>query len=305
LRDAINFAPPAKSGEEQTAMRTAQELYDETPKSDATTTEPKREVSEPVVEQAAVEPKPSETPAETKPTQPVAAAVEKTDDDSEQEHVPGDLEGLKKALAAARGDKRKARKQWQETERKLAELEGKISVYQQGAQPKADEPPKPAVPDLDDLTLFDPKALKSFIEYQVKSGVSTVEAKQFARGRALAKDRHPDFDEFEAEFIKAVEKNPTLGDNADNSPDPAEYAYKMGKQLREMQGINSIDDLREKIRAEERAKIQAELTQAQPAAPQVSGILQIPKSLASIRGTGVGVKPEWRPHTAEQLYDQR
>ena len=69
-------------------------------------------------------------------------------DETEDEHVPDDLDGIKRALAAARGDKRKARKKWQETEQQLAELRGKLAVYQQGQRPMPGQPqPQQATPE--------------------------------------------------------------------------------------------------------------------------------------------------------------
>lgn len=288
--------------------RTAEELYDQ-PSSEPKAEEPEREAPAPEASAKPVETPASEKPAGEKPeAQQVAKPVEKAEDESDQEHVPDDLDGLKRALAAARGDKRKARKSWQETERKLAELEGKLAVYQQhGVQPRQSQEPQPTpqAPDLDDLNIFDPKAIKGFVEHQIARGVGTVEQRWFERNRSAARERHPDFDDLEKDFLEAVKFNPGLGDQADNSPDPAEFAYKTAKTLREMRGVNSMDDLKAKIRAELEAEIKAAQGQQVPQAPipQTPAKPQIPKSLASVRGTGVGIKPEWRPHTADELYN--
>lgn len=297
-------------------MRSAEELYDGEIKApeptDTTASDSRGETgNEPVVETKTEGEKPK---VETKTTDEVAF-----EDDAEAK--PVDLSGYERALDAARGDKRKARKLWQEAKAKLAEevakarSEAESAAYQRAVaqfaqQQRHQQQPQttsPVVPDLNDTNFFDPDAVKAFVAHQVKSGVATVEQAWFQRNIAAAKERHTDFDEFEAEFKKAVATNPHLGVQADNAPDPAEFAYRTGKTLREMQGVGTIDEFRAKIAAEERAKILAEQVQ-QP--PTTQSILQapaikppLPKSLASVRGTGVGIKPEWSPHTAEQLYD--
>ena len=79
-------------------------------------------------------PEPAEAKkADAKPKQEAKPAVGDDDDESDKLE-PRDLEGFKKALAAARGDKRKERKKWQEAERKLAEFEGRHRALEQMQQ---------------------------------------------------------------------------------------------------------------------------------------------------------------------------
>jgi len=292
-------------------MRTAAELYDGEVKATEPAASPASESrSEPKPEPAAEANPEGEKPAvEAQPADEVAF-----DDDAETK--PVDVSGYERALDAARGDKRKAKKLWQEAKSKIVEevararKEAEYEAYQKAVAqftarpPEQTAPPAPIVPDLNDTNFFDPIAVKAFVAHQVKSGVGAVEAQWFQRNVAAARERHADFDEFEGEFKRAIAANPQLGMQADASHDPAEFAYRTGKTLREMQGVGSLDELRTKIAAEERAKILAEQTPPTPqlSSPQLPKPV-IPKSLASVRGTGLGVKPEWSPHTAEQLYD--
>lgn len=293
--------------------RSTEDVFGNRPSSDEST-DPVRDAPE-----SASAPEPKVEPVATKEPEQIAKPTEKVDDEVEQEHTPDDLDGLKKALAASRGDKRKARKQWQETERKLAELQGQLAVYkQQGIQPAAAPvaTPEPKQPDLDDLNLFDPAAVKEFIRHEAERiADQRVERRPrwwYEQDKAATKERHPDFDEHFAEFKKAADANPALWEQVEAANSPGEFIYKTGKTLREMQGVESIDDLREKIRAEERVKIESELgVQRQPSNPQVQvsqapARPQIPKSLASIPGRGLGASPTWRgPRQTEDIFGSR
>jgi phage shock protein A len=287
-------------------IKTAQELYDEP--TEKPEVEPAREApvetkADPVATPESVK------PADVKPVDsPPVKAAEKVDDDGEQDHVPDDLDGLKKALAAARGDKRKARKQWQETERKLAELQGQISVYKQTGAPKEPEPQQPVGPDITEEEFWGqgPAAIKKYFDAREQRIFERLREEKIHTSVAAARQKYADFNDNCKAFDDACKANPQLWQQAINDSDPGEFAYRNGKVLLEMQGINSLDELEQKIEARVREKIAAEQTSEpaiQATIPQTPVKPQIPKSLASVRGTGLGVKPEWSPHTAEQLYN--
>lgn len=288
-------------------MRTAAELYDGDSSSETTNTEPVREAQSSEVVTPKVE---TTEKVEVKPAEQIAKPVEQTEDESQDVHVPDDLEGLKKALSASRGDKRKERKKWQETERQLAELKGRLAVYQQHvAQPKVEPmaPKMPEVPDLNESNFFDPNEQKKYIDYQRVTLKQELDRQFQDRSERAARKRHEDFDSVVNEFVTAAKNNPNLWKQFAEDDDPGEYAYQIGKQLKDFQGVSSIADYEAKIEARVRAKIAAESNQQptptqQVAAPQMPKP-PLPKSIASVRGTGLGVKPEWSPHTPEQLYD--
>ena len=236
-------------------------------------------------------PEPAKTKAE--PKDPAATVG---DDDSDDGPMPADLSGFKRALAATRGDKRKARKSWQEAERKLAVLEGELNVLRR--QPQRGEPEsRPAAPSREDLEnkyWEDPVA---FTQSLVRRSVPDVDAVS-VRNRAdiseyYARQSHADYDEQLAWFRERVAKDPTLMQGIFESPAPAEALYSRVKTLREREEFEKDP---EAWREAERSKIRAELD-ADPSGTteqrQAPARTTIPKSLAGVRGNGAGVKSQW------------
>lgn len=254
--------------------------------------------------------KASESEPEKVAANPAKAATENVKveahngDDEEQEHVPDDLAGLKRALAAARGDKRKARKQWQETERAMAELRGRLSAMEQPRTPAA-QPKQPQPIDLNDETFFGqgPAAVKAYVEHQIRTVRDEQRAQRLSYSEAAARERHQDFQEVFSDFQKFAQSQPHLWQQMEASHDPGEFVYRTGKTFRELQGVNNIEDLRQKIEAEVRAKLQAEQSQ-QPAHQNQTPTP--PRSIASARGTGSAASPQWTgPRAMEEILSSR
>jgi hypothetical protein len=218
---------------------------------------------------------------------PSPAATAGDDDDSEDGTAPTDLEGFKKALAAARGDKRKARKKWQETEQRYAEIVGEVKALRaQMQRPQTQAPPaaeekKPGFWESEPEQFIDGR-LQTFEQRQQERFIETE--------RRVMRRTVPDYPEAEQAFIKAAQSNPDLVERFRRAPDPVGYAYETGKQLMAIDkyGATTLDELKEKVRAEVMAEMNADRSEQRTATAK-----PIPKSIASARGSGAGVKPAW------------
>lgn len=77
---------------------------------------------------------------------------------------------------------------------------------------------------------------------------------------AGAQSRHEDYDVMEKAFADAAKDNPALIDQMWADPDPAEYAYKTGKQFTQLNQFGGdLDSMRAQMRAEVRKELEAEL----------------------------------------------
>lgn len=240
----------------------------------------------------------SETPA-PEPVKAVAKA-EKPEpqqaqgDEAEDEGPdPVDVAGYKKALAAARGDKRKARKAWQEAERKLAHLEGQITALQQQRQQV--KPVEEAKPDDPDTDFFGNPV--GFVTKQVGSVQQQIEQAMFQQRLAISirtmREKHQDFGQAESAFMQAAQKDPRLVEQLRAHEFPAEFAYQIGKLHLEAAEIGGdIGAWKERERQRIRDELQAEMGGAQPQHKPAAKPIP-PKSIASARGTGAGVTQQW------------
>jgi hypothetical protein len=189
---------------------------------------------------------------------------------------------LRKSLRASRGDKKTLRQQQQETERKLAMLEGHLQALQQQrvSAPRSEEP-KPE--DLEAEFWKDPTG---FVRKLAQDGVPNVKTEltkaKIHLSENYARKQHPDYDEKLAAYSEAARQNPAMLMQLEHHPDPAEFAYQVGAKIlfdREIGGDPNAwrERERERIRAE-LAGEQTSDTGRRPAAP--------PKSIAGARGSG-------------------
>lgn len=234
---------------------------------------------------------PARPAAETKQSEAVPAQKAGDDDDADEGAVPGDLDGLKRALAAARGDKRKARKKWQETERQLAELSGKLSVLEQQRHVAA-QPQKPK--EDDDLAFFEKPG--AAVDGRIERALSAATAQQrreFALGvRETVKAQFSDFEDAERQFFEVMKNDQGLAARFHATPPHAQpmFAYQTGKTLKRLEGVTSVDELEAKLRKEIEAEFAAKTTTTSTQAPARP---TPPKSIAGARGSGVGVQQAW------------
>jgi|WetSurMetagenome_2_1015567.scaffolds.fasta_scaffold40789_1 hypothetical protein len=268
-----------------------------------------------------LEAKPVQAPSiEAKPDKVVTAQAAEAPE-GEDEAVPDDLGGLKRALAAARGDKRKARKlnheieqRVHETERQLAEYKGREAAYERMRQQSAmaqsrPEPEKPKPVDLtdDDLYQHGSAPIKAYIERRVleaqadyTSRVQESETRFQRLSKALARQRHSDYDATVNVFLPTAD----VVQKVLNSDDPAEQLYQYAKTFNELKDVNTIEDYNAKIEAALRTKIEAEMAAKYQPAPSHQAVPKspIPQSLAGARGNGIGKPAGWAgPRTIKEI----
>ena len=98
----------------------------------------------------------------------------------------------------------------------------------------------------------------------------------------MARQTHSDFEEMKAEFVKMMQDNPVLQQQALADPHPWQKAYQIAKNARTMQelGATDIQTLEAKIREQILAEQQAQ----QPAAPRIPPSLSTTRSVSSRNG---------------------
>lgn len=216
----------------------------------------RKQEPEPQIEAQAPEPAPAPEPMGEKPESTAPPADAKSEPVTEGA-VP------QKALL----DERRKR---QELERKLKELEEKLTV------PAPKEEPQPA-PNWE----LEPQQAASYFQQQVD--IARYQDR-VAITEEMLRDKHSDYDEVAAIFAAAAKENPQLAAQIFRAPNPARFAYQEGKRLKLLQEIGEDPDAyRNRIEAEilEKHGIKpgqpapaAAPSQAQRSAPQV------PRSLA-------------------------
>jgi hypothetical protein len=224
---------------------------------------------------------------------PSADAPAPADDSDEDGEVPDTVERLAVSLNAARGDKRKFRKQWQEVEREKARLEGEIAALRrQMQQPPApqQQPQTPEDPDAEFYTAGPGK----FWQTREQAIEAKIKAQAFEVDRRAMRRTTKDYGEAEAAFEKAVQNDPSLVAAFRASDDPVGFIYEEGKKRLRLQqlGATSIEDLEAKIRAQVVAELEGKQPEAEPE-PTKPARPPIPKSHAGSRGSGAGIPQAW------------
>lgn len=279
---------------------------------------PSEKVAEPAPEPASEGEKPKPAVEVKASAKPVTAKVTDDDEDDEADDpaVEQNLEGLKRSLAASRGDKRKLKKQWREAEkrvedtaRQIAELKGQLTAFQQMGQrqvePKVEEPKLPdffGAPE-EHLTQREKILREQFLADQ-KSLREQVREEQFKRDATRSERRmskeHEDYNEAKAAFMAAVPNDPRLWSMVLEDPEPAEVVYAEGKRLLRGGKSEREAELEAKL-AELEAKASGSVTEtAKPVARP-----PIPKSIAGARGTGNSIKQAWSgPRSSKEIYGE-
>jgi len=203
-----------------------------------------------------VKEEPKEEPKEEVKEEPKAEAkVEPKQEMSEKERA---------FLAAAQEERRKR----QDLERRLAEIEK--------AKPKEDA-----------KTFWDdPEGhLKSFEQKLEQERIQT----KLHTAEAIARSKYQDFDEKVGVFAEILQSTPGLHAQWLQSPDPAEFAYRLGKHTKELRDVGSIDNLRSKIEKETRLKLEAEYKKKQE--DQEKQRQDLTSSLSDVRGAARRTEP--------------
>jgi hypothetical protein len=168
-----------------------------------------------------------------------AKAVEPDEVDAEESEDPHPVP--RKALIAER-------KKRQELERRLAQMEGQVSVYQQSTNKNAQAPQEPARPE--DQFYRDPVA---FVDQRLAQ-------QRLQISEELVRSQHPeDYQAAVDSFTEAVKASPHLLNQFRSHNNPAAFAYETGKAFADMKDVGSLDEYRAKVRAELEAEIEAKL----------------------------------------------
>lgn len=204
---------------------------------------------------------PATPAAPTAPAAPAAPAA------PEKPPAQPELTARERALLAATQDERNKR---QAAERKLAEL--------QAGKPQ--EEPKTFWDDPEGRLAAHEKTVKQAI---LSARLSTAEM--------IARHKHADYDEKIAAFKGILEQNPQMMQPWLASPDPAEYAYSLGKNHLDLQNAGSMDELKARIEKETRIKVEAELKAK--AEQEAKLRASIPVSLSDAPSSGAVNRPTW------------
>lgn len=214
---------------------------------------------------------------EVKPEAKVEAKSEQKQEQKQQE----ELTAKEKAYLRAAQDERGKR---QALERQIAEAKGK-------------EPEKKFWDD-PEAALASTRADVAKTKQEMENlGVSI----RLNTAETIARSRHPDFDEKVAVFTEITGGITDLAQQAAfinqwmSAPDPAEYAYKVGKNHMELKQAGNLDQLRANIEKETeakvRAKIETELKEKEERLRKERDAL--PGSISEARGTGGSRAPVW------------
>lgn len=185
----------------------------------------------------------------------------------EQEDAPPaskEESGLQAGIAAERRKRQEIEQRYADLERQIAEMR----------QPKEPEAPPPSLWE-------DEQAFMQHNNSQVVSTAvqqATMNAK-LDMSEMMARQSHEDFDDMKERFVKMMQENPAIQQQALNDPHPWNRAYQIAKNAATMEelGATDLDTLKAQLR--EQLKAEQEQAAARP---------QIPQSLAgeqSARGS--------------------
>ena len=260
-------------------MVSLEDLYAEGPKK--AEAEP-REVSKPAKAEEAQQP--DDVSRQTPQPKPKAKASDDEDGDE-----PDDVQGLKAALKATRQKARERAERLKEYEEKLTTEQRRAAEadhvarqlyaqHQQGQQPQQELPPPPD-PLVDpqgaleyrdmlwrqELAKRDDQFRQQFEEIQHATYMARLVPSQ-----RMMRQQFPDYPEVEAVFADAMKQDPRLFQELRRQEFPAEYAYRMGKQIKQAQEIQNSGGWEQWLDAkvnEKFAALQQSSAQQPPQAP--------------------------------------
>lgn len=213
-----------------------------------------------------------EAPDEAKPEakEPVKEPVK------EQPKV--ELTDKEKAFLADALKERKAR---QELERQVAALTQQRQAPPPQQQPQGEQVPAQTFWDNPDAAL---QQIRSQIMQETQQ---TVLQTKVTMSADMARSRYPDFDEKVAAFVDMMKVSPWLEQQVASSPNPAEAAYRLGKNGMELRQAGDLDGFRKKVEDETRAAVRKELADEQAAkeAARLKLAESLPRSLTDVRGS--------------------
>jgi len=133
----------------------------------------------------------------------------------------------------------------------------------------------------------DPEGALSSFKQEVAKVVTTT---RMDTAEQIARSKYNDFDDKINVFADVLQNTPGLREHWMNAADPAEFAYRTGKNYMELQQAGNIDSLRANIEKEVRLKLEAELKAKDEA--RKAEIAAIPPSLSNAQ-SAPGNKAVW------------
>lgn len=169
-------------------------------------------------------------------------------------------------------------------------LEAQIEALRREMEQRQQEPPAPPPSIWED----DQAALNHVRNDAVSAAVqqATFNAK-LDMSEMMARQAYNDFDDMKSEFVRMMQENPALQQQALSDPHPWQRAYQIAKNARTMNelGATNLDELKAKLTEQ----IKADLAQ-QPAAPT-----PLPRSLADAQSARGSNAQAPAPLTLEQI----
>lgn len=166
--------------------------------------------------------------------------------------------------------------------RKRQQIEQEFNEFRARASPPAPKPQEPAKTFFDD-----PDGFLAERDRRVELGMMQNKADT---SEMIARSQHQDYDEVFKVFAEVAKTTPGLVAQAFAAPHPAEFAYRVGKNYKEIQAAGSIDAMREKIEKETRLKLEQEYKEKEERLLKERA--SIPGSLTDARGS-VTTRPVW------------
>lgn len=168
---------------------------------------------------------------------------EKEAEESAEDAPPASDPGEKLVPLSALEDERKKR---QKAFERLDELEKRLEDVQR--KPRPDE-----FMDPDGAAAWDRE------ESERRAEAETVKQRdeRIASSQEIMREIHEDYDEMEAVFAEAAERDRSLAVQMVNHPAPAKFAYQKGKELKMLKDIGDPASYRERIKAEVLAELEA------------------------------------------------
>lgn len=233
----------------------------------------------PEAPEAVVEPTPEPTPVvEPEPVVEAPEPPKEPEATKVAEEEVGATDKERAFLSKANDEKRKR----QGLERERDELKKQSEAREQHWQEQQKQWQQPPVtPEPPKEFWEDPEgALKTFRDdmqnMQLTTKLNTVEM--------IARSKYPDFDEKMAVFAEVMKSTPGVHQECMSSPDPAEYAYNLGKNSLMLRNAKDMPTLLEEARAQGRMDAEADF-KAQAEKRQTK-LDDLPGSLTDTRSTG-------------------
>lgn len=225
------------------------------------------------------------------------AATGETSAASAPAEAPDPVAGLKSALDKERERASRFEKDFKKSERarqqEAASLRRELEALRAAA-------PRPDPKAIEDQFWSSEGGPPQFIDQRLSAFEQRQQAaiiqERVELSKELARDKYEDFEEAEAAFTEAAEKDPTLWNGVLDRRLPAIEVYKRGKKI--MSGAETAPDTRiAKLEAEIAAlKAGRDGGQTEAATETVTAPAkkpQIPKSNVGVRSSGVGKSSSW------------